>query len=563
MARMFPNELTEAFSGYTISSERLIFEKASRELNNDYYVFHDLRWYDPQLDDSKKEGQIDFIIANPEYGFICLEVKGGRCSYDSSYRIWKTINREDTQCTIKDPFIQASTASRVIRKLISKEPKYKEIFLPNSHAVIFPECDFKAQNLRADIKEWQILNIHNLNNFNHSIQHLFNNAFNSKISRKEGQLIISGIKELYGSKNVEGKKTLAFGVHDSFSQLQALTEEQISLLNQLRFQKQLLVRGCAGSGKTTLAIHKAQMTADEDKKVLLLCYNAPLGNYLKNLCADYPNILAGSFFDICITWLKEIGVDIDPDGKDDDWWSNTLPEIIVKNIDNIPYRFDAIIVDEGQDFKDTYWIVIELLSISDTEKVLYIFADNNQNIYTDNPEFPSKSESFMLNRNLRNTKEIFSTVSKCCDLDKKIETSGVPGPKVALIKYTNNKDMLARIEDKLMVFYNEGIAIHNVSVLGTRSQSKTCLKYGNKIGPFTLVEEVTNERELHTMTVHRFKGLENKVVILCELHDKVINLDEILYIGMTRAISLLIIMADYSLYDQLASKIPKSDYINL
>ena len=50
MARMYPSKLTEAFSGFNVPAERSLYEKLSRELPDDYHVFHDVVWDDPSLD---------------------------------------------------------------------------------------------------------------------------------------------------------------------------------------------------------------------------------------------------------------------------------------------------------------------------------------------------------------------------------------------------------------------------------------------------------------------------------------------------------------------------------
>jgi hypothetical protein len=52
-------------------------------------------------------------------------------------------------------------------------------------------------------------------------------------------------------------------------------------------------------------------------------------------------------------------------------------------------------------------------------------------------------------------------------------------------------------------------------------------------------------------TVRRFKGLEREVVILCELPDEVDRLDQLLYTGLTRATTHLVVIASASLVARL------------
>ena len=50
--------------------------------------------------------------------------------------------------------------------------------------------------------------------------------------------------------------------------------------------------------------------------------------------------------------------------------------------DLVHQRFDAIIVDEAQDFRPEYWAGIELLLTSEADGYLYIFCDPNQALYS-------------------------------------------------------------------------------------------------------------------------------------------------------------------------------------
>ncbi len=543
MARMYPSKLTEAFSGFNVPAERSLYEKLSRELPDDYHVFHDVVWDDPSLDDSKKAGQIDFVIVHPHYGLIALEVKGGRCSYDPDFRAWTSMDRDDNRMEISDPFDQAKTASRVLMKLLRSRPRLDDMFIPHHYAAAFPDCAFGARDLRGDVLSWQVVDQDGLYDLKTTIHRLFEKSFPSgKIAGDGGKLILQGVKEIYGDRALSGKVLAAQRVRAISDKLIRLTEDQLGILEVLREHKRLVIRGCAGSGKTTLAVHKARMLSEEGKRVLLVCFNQPLGWHLGSECEGFENITVGHFNGFCFDWLTEIGKTVKPVDTDQ-WWSVTFPNSVADEIDAIPHRFDAIIVDEGQDFKEAYWLLLEMFLADPERGVFYIFADASQNIYQGNAELPMISAPVNLNRNLRNTNQVFDLVRRTCELTDAIKPSGVDGPKVEFVEYSNEKAMINEIGSVLGRLISEQLTPDDVVILGTKSQRRTVLKYGTKIGPFLLVEQIEARNELVTMTVHRFKGLESPVVILCELDgDLKYNLKEILYIGMTRATSMLFIM---------------------
>jgi superfamily I DNA and RNA helicase len=92
---------------------------------------------------------------------------------------------------------------------------------------------------------------------------------------------------------LEGKESLSPVLSELSRKIINLTKEQLDVLDSLNDNPRLLVLGCAGSGKTLLALHKAKCLASEGKKVLLLCYNRALGSYLMRECREFPNIIVG------------------------------------------------------------------------------------------------------------------------------------------------------------------------------------------------------------------------------------------------------------------------------
>ena len=73
-----------------------------------------------------------------------------------------------------------------------------------------------------------------------------------------------------------------------------LTDNQMNLLNILQFVNKASIYGCAGSGKTLLAIKKAEQLSNQGLTTLLVCFNNILGLHLSNSIHN-ENLLAGNF----------------------------------------------------------------------------------------------------------------------------------------------------------------------------------------------------------------------------------------------------------------------------
>ena len=65
-----------------------------------------------------------------------------------------------------------------------------------------------------------------------------------------------------------------------------MTAEQQQLLVFLGQHNKAAIRGVAGSGKTILALAKAQETARNGKRTLFLCYNRLLKDWLEKAIPD-------------------------------------------------------------------------------------------------------------------------------------------------------------------------------------------------------------------------------------------------------------------------------------
>ena len=544
MAKIYPTELTSGFTGHTIASERSVYRKLADELSQDFVVFHDIRWDDPELDDTKTTGQIDFVVVHPELGFITLEVKGGRCSYDPVRRLWTTVDRDERSSTITDPFEQARAAARVLTKLLLKSDILKNDFLPHHHAAVFPDCVLEKPDLRGDIKSWQIIDRDSLFDCNECISSLFVEAFpNNQCQRRIGQNIISGLHELFGNQRLDGRQTLSDEIRRVNQRVVKLTDEQLGVFEMLREQKRMVVQGCAGSGKTTLAIHNAKTAARAGKRVLLACFNRPLGQFLARECEGEDNIVAGSLYDTVLRWLQQSGVNITPEDSTD-WWTNVLPNAAANRIDAIDKRFDTIIVDEGQDFHANWWVLLEMLLNDQQSSSFLVFMDIHQNIYHGTADLPMVLSPVILNRNLRNTNQINAAIKEKCGSAIEMKPSGIDGPEVVWRTYIDDDDMLKTIESVLAQLIREGLRPADIVILGTKAQHRTVLKHGRRLGPSVLVEKRQKSNELLTMTMHRFKGLESPIVILCELNDAPSgNHEYLLYVGMSRATALLCVLS--------------------
>ena len=174
------------------------------------------------------------------------------------------------------------------------------------------------------------------------------------------------------------------------------------------------IKGPAGSGKSLVLAARAAQLCMEKKDVLLITFNITLLNYLEDLAVRWPEpgrspvrkYLQKLNFH---SWCKRIALEAGADMSYKEFWKkhfeaeeaqkkggeNTgtkndlgalldqqmaifIDEIIARHSHKIE-RYDAILVDEGQDFNPTWWNCLRKLLMPGGEMLLV--ADESQDIY--------------------------------------------------------------------------------------------------------------------------------------------------------------------------------------
>lgn len=128
------------------------------------------------------------------------------------------------------------------------------------------------------------------------------------------------------------------------------------------------IKGPAGSGKSLVLAARAAKLADEGKSVLVATFNITLWHYLRDLVVralsdprSYRNIVFVNFH----SWCKQVCMDVGWGDRYDDLWKSDgaatvldseLPRLVAAASDagDAP-RYDAILVDEGQDYRPLWW----------------------------------------------------------------------------------------------------------------------------------------------------------------------------------------------------------------
>ena len=202
-------------------------------------------------------------------------------------------------------------------------------------------------------------------------------------------------------------------------------------------------------------------------------------------------------------------------------------------------------MDEGQDFHDGWWTTIELLLSDPDDGILYVFADDHQDLYRTGWAPPFEAEPFQLDINCRNTVEIAERVNAIFDRDE--PSLGVSGQKPGFVD-AEGKKAKEKIIQFVQVLLNEGMAPESIAVL-TKNRRMVDSLSGSKMGNSKPTE--AGQPGLTVDTIHRFKGLEADAVVVWL--DKVDGIEDraLAYVGMSRARALLLVVGPSAVKDSL------------
>lgn len=158
------------------------------------------------------------------------------------------------------------------------------------------------------------------------------------------------------------------------------------------------LRGPAGSGKSLVLAGRAAELASQGKRVLIVTFNITLINYLMDLAVQYAQsgkvrreVTALNFH----LWCRRIASVTGHEDEYDDLWDsqNPPPPQQILEIDlpkaakawastlDDEERWDAILLDEGQDFLPLWWDALRAALPRDGSGEVLIAADRQQNVY--------------------------------------------------------------------------------------------------------------------------------------------------------------------------------------
>jgi hypothetical protein len=513
---------------FEAESERLVWDALRHQLRDIDVVLQGIRFTDPECG----EVEIDLLVLMPDCGAVVIEVKGGRVSFREGG--WKQTDAHGSHPI--DPVRQARNGVYSLKRFLENHPSWSRghvragwmVALPYTHVT----GDMGPEGRRdLLIGEQDIPEIAGL---------VYDRLLRPDIQTPLPAVgwVDSAVALLQGSSDEPAE--IAERTAARLEHVDQLTSRQSMALDIARRNRLIEFTGSAGTGKTWLAIEQAKRWTESGERVAFVSYTRGVIEMVNKVFADLPAksrpAFVGTFHLLGYTW----GV-TPPTDADSHFWEHEAVALTLAAgkalVDS--QRFTAFVVDEAQDFADSWWPAL-LSSAASPEFRLAVFRDDEQTVFSERrgrPELPLIP--LVLDDNLRNSRQIVDTFRPLVAAE--ITAKGGSSFPVEYVDCSSD-DVIAAADDVVAdLLERRGWLPEHVALITTQHRHPVHVELGEDKSAYW--KELWATNDVFYSTVAGFKGLERPVVVLAvDGFHPTANPRSVMYTGMSRARDLLIIV---------------------
>ncbi len=537
---LYPREKPRSTESH---AEILVYESLKPRLPAGWYAWHSLR----VREGDGIFGEGDFVVVDPDRGLLAVEVKGG----DIEQRDGRWF--QNGSAMRMDPRAQGN---EFVRKLISRLER--DACSPPAYGVAtcFPDVSFDAPPDQDDLSRTTI-GKQDLPWLDERLKSLMEHALPR--SRRPRGPWIDHLHKIWGETWIP-KLGLGHRAHLEDSERAKLDADQIRILDMVEANSNLLVEGCAGTGKTLIAREAACRFAEKGGSVLLLCFTNALAEWLRK-SITIPNVRVAALGKLALDIKRSTGAAVN-EPSDNSGWDQLVLEVAADILPGIARDWDTVILDEAQDLSAVDW---DLMSELSSDKRFWVFHDPAQHFWTDRdlPDFVSRFAQVRLPDAYRCPLPIVALANAYRDpatLDGSADSirSAIAEGIIGIVACPSESSVPDKIASEIGKFLSAGFKPSDIAVVSVRGQNAARTFGLARIGAYRLVkaDDPKAENDIVDDTFLRFKGLERPAVIVTDLnliHDR---REVRMYIAITRALSALRIVGprDAIVADQILGK---------
>ena|GEM_PF-1025698 len=517
-------------------SEKFMYEAFKDQLPEKYHVFYSVRWF--EVDEGKRvDSESDFLIFDPSFGYITVEVKGGKdiVQDGTDWILIDSYQGEESTRRLKcSPYEQSEKSMRHFYNHFREEfhQSFNGAF---GFAVAFPWYSSEKIISSSNPREVTIdmTDISNLKQRVNAIFHYWKNKRNLFVpfSAEQRKKLISLI-----NKRISLSAAAGALIPIRKKEFVKINMVQDSILDAVNNYNELRFVGGAGTGKTFIGAKKALREASKGKKVLFTCYSETLTQYVNvEIFKSIENITCLNFESLMQSLL---GDKYDVAKLNGCGFFDYIGDVAEDK------KFDCIIVDEAQDYDVDMGLSIRGLLRCDYS-TFYVFFDENQNVFSkdfDN-SFAIEYPPIILRYNIRNTGRIYENAINHTGLGGETIANSLLGVEPEYSEYKNrnqSKKALTNIINRLT--QKEYVLPKSIAILSNIEFNNSILSGEEYIGALRIDKSgnlsIIEDDTVRFSTVKDFKGMEADIIIYInhKSKEKVVEVEQLCeeYVALTR-----------------------------
>jgi hypothetical protein len=335
---------------------------------------------------------------------------------------------------------------------------------------------------------------------------------------------------------------------------------------QLEFTPfRLRVSGTAGSGKTQLALAEYTDAIAHGLRPLYVCYNRPLADHVQRLVPAGGRV--ANYHQLCDLFARDAG--LSPDYADAQVWKQLEGTLASAALPD-EWRFDVLIVDEGQDFSPS-WRDALLRLLKPEGRALWL-EDPMQNLYGREPVPLPGWVTIHADSNYRSPRRIVDMLASLAMDSTRPMAAASPfaGAEVDVLTWPDGDlaQMHAQTRQAITRCLAAGFTRADMAIVSFRGRDNSALLSLDALGNHSLKSfvgqydlfgnPVFRDGELLVESVYRFKGQSAPAVILTEVDFETFDDKSYrkLFVGMTRARMKLVLVISERSARFLLDKLP-------
>lgn len=556
MARIIPSDLATLYLAGVRPQEIDTLRRLRDELPADYTVFHGVHWT-RERENWCLFGEIDFAVVNQSGDVLVVEQKDGAVEERDGHLVKR----------------YGSNSKDIVQQLHASMDTLREKFRNHCHRRL-EHVDYLAylpDHKLIDVRAPGI-----------DASRIVDATSKAALATRIQQLLSPG------DRSAAGAQDRLQAVVDFFTQTlrlvpdvsahvaaqdrayTSLAQSLAEVVGRLEFAPfRLRVIGAAGSGKSQLGLEFCQRMLEQGRRPLAVCFNRPLADRLRALmpagsdCYNYHAFLN--------RFLEAQGER--PDfttglGQSPELWRKVQERVIELSVPP-EWRYDALIVDEGQDFQLEWYEILQLF-LTDGATVLWL-EDPEQNLYgrssAELPGFVTYRDA----RNFRTPQTIARFIERALPGVTVDARNPTPGLGVEVFEFAGNgvsaemsAAQIAAVAHRITELVRIGFRHEDIAIVSCVGRERSAFRDLDRIGALPLRRwtgqytadglPIHTEGKVSWDTIYRFKGQQAPAVILVDVPDAPSSADDVaaeerfrrlLYCGMTRAtVKLEIVVAD-------------------